>query len=407
MLLPSPTIVSMQPLYTLTLHTIAIEKTMGPLKGYKIVEFGSIGPTPYCAMLLADMGAQIVRIDRTEAVELGLKRNPGYEINRRNRPSIRLDVKAQEGREAALRLIASADALIEGFRPGVMERLGLGPDVCLAANPKLVYGRMTGWGQEGPLAQTVGHDINYIALAGALHYLGPKGGAPLPPLALVGDHGGGGLWLAFGMVCALLEARRSGLGQVVDGAIIDGVTSLLTPMHGRFEAGGIGNSRGENANDGSRPWYCAYETRDGKWISIGAIEGRFYAELLNKLGLDKEDLPKQHDAAGWPRLHSRFAEVFKQKTRDQWVALLEGTDVCFAPVLDLGELREHPHVRARGMFTEFEGVTHPVPGPRMSRTPPEIRSGPEIAGAHTESALAEWGFSPTEISALKKSGVIA
>ena len=228
----------------------------------------------------------------------------------------------------------------------------------------------------------------------------------LPPLALVGDQGGGGLWLAYGIVCALLEANRSGHGQVVDAAIIDGVSSMLTPMHGRFEAGSVGQTRGDNANDGSRPWYCAYETKDRKWVAVGAIESRFYAELLRKLGLDREDLPKQHDAAGWPRLHERFADVFRQKTRDEWMAIMEGSDACVAPVLDLGELRNHPHARARAMFQEFDGVTHPAPGPRMSRTAPEIQSGPAQTGADTEPALTDWGFTAAEISALKKSGAI-
>ena len=379
---------------------------MGPLKGFKIVEFAGIGPGPFCAMLLADMGAEVVRIDRTAAVELGLKRNPKYELNRRNRRSVGLDLKLKDGVDAAMRLIKGADALIEGFRPGVMERLGLGPDVCLAANPKLVYGRMTGWGQEGPLAQAAGHDINYIALAGALHYIGQKGQPPSPPLSLVGDHGGGGMYLAFGIVCALLEASRSRRGQVVDAAIIDGVTSLVTPMHGRHDAGDLGRVRGENASDGSRPWYTAYETKDGKWVSVGAIEGRFYAELLSKLGLDKETLPKQHDEAGWPRLRRRFAEIFSQKTRDEWAAIMEGSDACFAPVLDLGEVRDHPHIRARAMFTQVDGVTHPMPSPRLSRTAPEIQSGPALPGAHTEAVLADWGFSASEIAALKKSGAI-
>ncbi len=379
---------------------------MGPLKGYKVVEFAGLGPGPFCAMLLADMGADVVRIDRTAAVELGLTRNPKYELNRRNRRSVALNLKAKEGVDTAMRLIKNADALIEGFRPGVMERLGLGPDECLAANPKLVYGRMTGWGQDGPLSQAAGHDINYIALAGALHYIGQKGQQPSPPLSLLGDHGGGGIYLAFGMVCAMLEASRSGLGQVVDAAIIDGVTSLLTPYHGRHDAGDMGAVRGENSSDGSRPWYTCYETKEGKWVSVGAIESRFYAELLRRMGLDKEDLPKQHDKAGWPQLHNRFAEVFSQKTRDEWVAIMGDSDACFAPVLNLNELRDHPHIRARAMFTEIDGVPHPMPAPRMSRTPLEIRSGPVMAGEHTAVALEDWGFLKDEIASLKKSGAI-
>ena len=378
---------------------------MGPLRGFKVVEFGSIGPAPFTAMLLADMGAEIVRIDRNDPVELGVQRNPRYELNRRNRRSIGINLKCKEGVQLALDLIRQADALIEGFRPGVMERMGLGPAICSGINPRLVYGRMTGWGQDGPLAQTAGHDINYIALAGALNYIGIKGQRPSPPLSLLGDNGGGGVYLAFGIVCALLEAGKSGQGQVVDAAIIDGVTSLATPMHGREQAGGIG-ARGENASDGNVPWYSAYETSDHKWVTVGAIESRFYRELLVRLGLDKDDLPGQNDKAGWPALRLRFEEIFRQRTRDEWVKVFEGSDACFAPVLELAEVRQHPHAVARGMFKVVDGIEHPMPAPRFSRTIPEVASGPALAGEHTESVLLEWGVSDANIASLRTAGAI-
>lgn len=378
---------------------------MGPLQGFKVVEFGSIGPAPFTAMLLADMGAEIVRIDRNDPVELGVQRNPKYELNRRNRRSIGINLKCREGIELALGLIRQADALIEGFRPGVMERMGLGPEACFGVNPRLVYGRMTGWGQDGPLSQTAGHDINYIALAGALNYIGIKGQRPSPPLSMLGDNGGGGLYLAFGIVCALLESGKSGQGQVVDAAIIDGVTSLTTPMHGREQAGDFG-PRGENASDGNIPWYSAYETRDDKWVTVGAIESRFYRELLVRLGLDKENLPGQQDKAGWPVLRQRFEETFRQRTRDEWVKVFEDSDACFAPVLELAEVRQNPHAQARGMFKTMDGIDHPMPAPRFSRTVPEITSGPALAGEHTESVLLQWGFSGANVASLRTAGAI-
>ncbi len=378
---------------------------MGPLRGFKVIEFGSIGPAPFTAMLLADMGAEIARIDRNDPVELGVQRNPRYELNRRNRRSIGINLKCKEGVQLALDLIRQADALIEGFRPGVMERMGLGPQACSGINPRLVYGRMTGWGQDGPLAQTAGHDINYIALAGALNYIGIKGQRPSPPLSLLGDNGGGGVYLAFGIVCALLESGKSGQGQVVDAAIIDGVTSLATPMHGREQAGDFG-ARGENASDGNVPWYSAYETRDHKWVTVGAIESRFYRELLVRLGLDKENLPGQQDKAGWPALRHRFEEIFSQRTRDEWVKVFEGSDACFAPVLELAEVRQHPHAVARGMFKVVDGIEHPMPAPRFSRTIPEVASGPALAGEHTEIVLLDWGFSDADIASLRTAGAI-
>ena len=305
------------------------------------------------------------------------------------------------------RLIASADALVEGFRPGVMERLGLGPEACLAVNPKLVFGRMTGFGQEGPLARAAGHDINYIALTGALHSIGRKDGGPVPPLNLVGDFGGGAMYLAFGIVCALLEAQKSGKGQVVDAAIVDGAASLLTFAYGLMRAGLWKDERGENALDSGAPWYDVYETSDHKHISIGAIEGRFYQDLLRRLGLDGEDLPQQLERSGWPALRARLREVFLTKTRDEWSELLEGTDVCFAPVLALEEAPEHPHAVARGNYVTVAGIRQPGPAPRFSRTKPEVGCPPPEAGQHTEAALRDWGFSPAEIAELRAAAAIA
>ena len=380
---------------------------MGPLKGLRVLEFAGLGPAPFCAMLLADMGAEVVRIDRTQGIELGAALDPKFELNLRNRRSISLNLKSADGLAVARNLIARADALIEGFRPGVMERLGIGPADCHKSNPRLIYGRMTGWGQDGPLSQRAGHDINYIAMAGALNYLGSKGQPPAPPHALLGDLGGGGMYLAFGIVCALLEAKDSGIGQVVDAAIIDGVSSLLTSMHGRRTAGSLRDGRGENTADGSRPWYRAYETKDGKWVTISPIEGRFYQDLLGRLGLDKEALPPLHDPAGWPALERRFADTFRQKTQREWIDLLEATDACFAPVLTLPEVIQHPHAKARAMFTEFGGMIHPLPAPRFSRTVPEIHSAPAAPGTHTDDVLADSGYSADEIADLRRSGAVA
>ncbi len=379
---------------------------MGPLAGIKIVEMAGIGPGPFAAMLLADMGAEVIRIDRTEAVDLGLKSDHRLNLLHRSRRSAALDLKRPEGVETALRLIANADALIEGFRPGVMERLGLGPDICLKRNPKLVYGRMTGWGQEGPLAQAAGHDINYISLVGVLHSIGRVEGGPVPPLNLVGDFGGGALYLVVGVLAALIEAQRSGKGQVVDAAMVDGAASLMTPFFGLRAAGLWRDKRGDNFLDTGAPWYEVYETKDGGHVSIGAIEGRFYAELLQRLGIDPESLPPQNDRTGWPKIRARFAEVFRSKTRDEWRAVLEGSDGCFAPVLSLAEAATHPHNQARRTFVEVDGVVQPAPAPRFSRTPSAIQSGPAEPGRHTEAALKDWGFSSAEIAALKTAKAI-
>jgi alpha-methylacyl-CoA racemase len=377
---------------------------MGPLAGVKVVEVAGIGPGPFCAMLLADLGAEVLRIDRTAESGLGLPRDPRFDLLNRGRRSVALDLKKPAGVAAALRLIAGADALVEGFRPGVMERLGLGPEVCLARNPKLVYGRMTGWGQDGPLASAAGHDINYIALGGALHAIGRAGGAPVPPLNLVGDFGGGGVYLAFGIACALVEAGRSGKGQVVDAAMVDGVASLMTMFFGMRAQGLWTERRGENLLDSGAPWYDVYETADGKWVAIGSIEPKFYAELTRRLGLEGEKLPAQYDRKRWPELRQRFAAAFRSRSRDEWCAAMEGSDVCFAPVLSLDEVARHPHNAARRTFTEIDGITQPAPAPRFSRTPGAVRRPPPQPGEHTDAALADWGFTPDEIAALKAAG---
>jgi alpha-methylacyl-CoA racemase len=379
---------------------------MGPLKGIRIVEIAGVGPGPFCAMMLADMGAEVIRVDRIEPIELGVNKAPRYELLNRGRRSVAIDLKRPDGVDAVRRLVRRADGLIEGFRPGVMERLGLGPEPCLAANPRLVYGRVTGWGQDGPLASAAGHDINYIALAGALGAIGRAGEKPVPPLNLVGDFGGGGMLLAFGMVCALLETARSGKGQVVDAAMIDGAALLMMMIVG-LRAGGLwSDRRGENVLDGGAPWYDAYETADGGYVTIGAIEGRFYAQLLDRLGLAGEVLPTQHDRAGWPLLRERFAAVFRTRTRDEWCARLEGSDVCFAPVLMIGEAPQHPHHRARGAFVEIDGIVQPGPAPRFSRTAPDVPTGAPAPGADTDAVLRDWGFAQAEIARLRETGAI-
>ena len=383
---------------------------MGPLAGIKIVEFAGLGPGPYGAMLLADLGADVVRIDRSSNVGAmggGDPANPPADLLARGRRSVAVDLKHPDGVATVLDLVAGADALVEGFRPGVMERLGLGPDVCMARNPKLVYARMTGWGQEGPYASAAGHDINYIALAGALEPLGRAGEQPTPPINLIGDFGGGGMMLAFGVCAALVEAARSGEGQVIDAAMVDGAASLMT-MTWSFKHMGIwGPERGTNMLDTGAHFYDTYETSDGKYVSIGSIEPQFYAELLRLTGLADADLPKQMDKSQWPALKERFAEVFKGKTRDEWCALMEHSDVCFAPVLSLDEVAEHPHMVARGTFTEVAGLTQPAPAPRFSRTPGQIERPPSHAGQHTDEVLAEWGLSADRIAELRDTKAIA
>ncbi|MGK2872058.1 MAG: CaiB/BaiF CoA transferase family protein [Alphaproteobacteria bacterium] len=380
---------------------------MGPLAGVKIIELAGIGPGPMCAMLLADMGADIVRVDRTEDAKLGMGHNPKGELRNRSRPNIAVNLKTPEGVETVLRLIEQADGLIEGYRPGVMERLGLGPDVCLRRNPKLIFGRMTGWGQTGPLAQAAGHDINYISIVGALNAIGPKDGPPVVPLNLIGDFGGGGLYLAMGLLAGIIEARVSGKGQVIDCAMTEGAAGLMTMFYGMKAMGRWNDERGTNTVDGGAHYYTVYETRDGKYISVGSGEARFYALLLEKTGLDNvQDLPHQHDTAQWPAMKKRLQEIFLTKSRDEWCAIMEGSDVCFAPVLDYDESIRHPHNVAREAFVTVDGFTQPAPAPRFDRTKSEIRKPPSVAGEDTDVTLKAWGFSDSEIAALHKAGAV-
>jgi len=379
---------------------------MGPLAGIKVLELAGIGPGPMCAMLLADMGATVLRIERPGPRDLGIPRPLRYDLLLRGRRSVVVDLKAPAGKTLAWRLVERADALIEGFRPGVTERLGLGPDDCLARNPRLVYGRVTGWGQDGPLAQAAGHDINYIALVGALHAIGHRGGPPTPPLNLLADYAGGALYLAFGLVCGILEARRSGQGQVVDTAMVDGVASLMTAFHGMVAAGLATHERGANHTDTGAHFYNVYECADGRWISVAPIEGKFYAELLRRLDLDPASLPPQMDRERWPEAQARLAELFKTRSREEWCALLEGTDACFAPVLTTDEALTHPHNRARGTYVEIDGIVQPAPAPRFSRTRPDVPIPPQPTGPqHAEAALAPW-LDPAEIAALDIAGTI-
>ena len=373
---------------------------MGPLTGIKVVELAGIGPGPMCAMLLSDLGAEVLRVDRLAAVDLGIDRERQFNVLNRGRRSVAVDLKAPEGAEIVLRLVEQADALIEGFRPGVMEKLGLGPDVCLARNPRLVFGRMTGWGQDGPLATVAGHDINYIALTGALHSIGNVGGPPVPPLNLVGDFGGGALYLAFGLCAALLEAQRSGQGQVVDAAMTDGASSLMAAIYGLHGSGTWSNERGTNVLDTGAHFYGTYQCADGNYVSIGSIEGKFHDELVEKLGLTNQDLPGRMDGENWPAYRDKLADLFRGKTRAEWCAIMEGSDICFAPVLDLTEAPKHPHNVARQTFIEVDGVVQPAPAPRFSRTPGQVQSPPAARGEHTFAALADWGFSEEELDKL-------
>jgi alpha-methylacyl-CoA racemase len=380
---------------------------MGPLHGVKIIELAGIGPGPFAGMLLSDMGAEIICVDRANRVNPAAFDKPNREPLYRGRRSIGVDVKNPEGVETVLRLVEQADALFEGFRPGVMERNGLGPDVCLARNPKLVYARMTGWGQDGPMAQASGHDINYIALAGALAHFGREGSKPTPPINLVGDFGGGGLMMAFGIVCALLEARSSGKGQVIDAAMVDGSATLMAMMWGFREIGIWGDQFGTNLLDTGAPFYDTYETADGKFISLGSLEPQFYAELIQKLGLEGDDLPFQMDRDGWPVLREKFTALFKTKTRDEWDAILKGSDACYAPVLTMTEAANDEHIKARQTVIERGGVLQPAPAPRFSRTVAEITRNAPWPGQQTDEALADWGFAVDEIAKLRDSGAIA
>jgi len=366
----------------------------GPLTGLKVVEFAGIGPGPFCGMLLSDLGADVVRIDRK-----GGRGGAPSDVTARGRRSVALDLKTPAAIEACLKLMEGADAVFEGFRPGVMERLGLGPDVALKRNPKVVYGRMTGWGQTGPYANAAGHDMNYIAITGALHSIGTTD-KPVPPLNLVGDFGGGALYLAFGLLAGVIQARETGKGQVIDCAMSDGAASLMAMFYG-FKASGMWQGgRRNNMLDGGAHFYDTYQCSDGKWISLGSIEPQFYALLLEKTGIDDPEFQKQMDRAAWPNLHDKLAAVIETKTRDEWCAIMDATDVCFAPVLDLDEAPKHAHNAARQTFVEVAGVVQPAPAPRFSATPGAIQGPPPAVGAHDREALADWGFSPAEIDAL-------
>lgn len=379
----------------------------GPLTGIRVIELAGIGPGPMCAMLLADLGADVIRIDRPVQAGLGVPRRAReFDVLNRGRRSLAVDLKSPDGVETVLRMVAEADALIEGFRPGVTERLGLGPEDCAARNPKLVYGRMTGWGQDGPLASAAGHDINYIALTGALAAIGNTDGPPVPPLNLVGDYGGGALYLAFGVCAALLEAKNSGQGQVVDAAMVDGAASLLSSVFGLYASGAWELDRGTNILDSGSYFYGTYQCSDGEWISIAPIEGKFHAELLQRLGIDPADIPDQHDRTRWPELKQRMAEIFAAKSRDAWCEELEGTDVCFAPVLTMEEAKEHEHIKARGTLIEVEGVTQPAPAPRFSRTPGKVHRPVPGPGEHSREVLADWGWDAADIDRLVDSGAI-
>jgi alpha-methylacyl-CoA racemase len=382
---------------------------MGPLAGVRVVEIAGIGPGPFAAMMLADMGADVVRVDRAGNVWGGDPATPPKDIMNRGRRSIGVDLKNPEGVETVLALVEKADALIEGFRPGVTERLGIGPDACLARNPRLVYGRMTGWGQDGPMAQMAGHDMNYIAIAGALGAIGRPDERPQPPLNLVGDFGGGGMLLAFGIVCGVVEARTSGEGQVVDAAMVDGTAVLTTFMHGMMAMGGWKDERGVNILDTGAHYYEVYECADGKFLSVGAIEPQFYAELLEKTGLaDDAEFLQQNDKAQWPHLKERLAGVIATKTRDEWAAIFDGSDACVAPILSLGEAPAHPHNVARTTFLERDGIVQPAPAPRFSRTAAEIQRPPAHAGQHTDEVLVEWGVVDADRAAeLRAAGAIA
>jgi alpha-methylacyl-CoA racemase len=380
---------------------------MGPLAGITVVEIAGIGPGPFCGMMLADLGADVIRVDRAGSVQGGDPERPPADLLARGRRSVGVDLKSPDGVEVVLSLVERADALFEGFRPGVAERLGIGPDECLARNPRLVYGRMTGWGQDGPYASTAGHDINYISLAGALDPIGRRGEAPVPPLNLVGDFGGGGLLLAFGLLAGLLEAKASGRGQVIDAAMVDGAAALMTMTHSLRAMGIWNDERGTNMLDTGAHFYDVYETADGRYVSIGSIEPQFYAELLRLTGLEGEELPFQHDRAKWPEMKERLAAIFRTRTRDEWCALMEGTDVCFAPVLAIPEAVEHPHNVARGTFVEVAGIPQPGPAPRFSRTGAEISSPPAHPGQHTDEVLAEAGFDADRIAKLREAGAIA
>ena len=375
---------------------------MGPLAGIKVVEMAAIGPVPFCAMMLSDMGAEVIRIDRLSQKGSGHRANVLF----RGRKSIAVDLKNQQGVETALKLIDKSDVVIEGFRPGVMERLGLGPETCLKQNPRLVYGRMTGWGQHGELSQAAGHDINYISLAGALGSMGYPDRPPTPPLNLIGDFGGGAMYLLSGVLAALLERHSSGNGQIIDAAMTDGTASLLSGFYGMMAMGMWTTDRYKNRLDGGAFYYGSYECKDGKHISLGSLEPQFYALLLEKCEITDESFKEQLDQEAWPLKRQKLEAIFKTKTRGQWCELLEGTDVCFAPVLDLGEAPNHPHNKDRNTFVDFEGVTQPAPAPRFSRTQGNIQSSASLIGENSEEILEKWGFTNNQINSLRENGTI-
>ncbi|HLL20464.1 MAG TPA: CaiB/BaiF CoA-transferase family protein [Rubrivivax sp.] len=378
--------------------------TSGPLQGLRVVELASIGPGPMCCMLLADLGADVIRVDRLEASGLGLPMAPRFDVTARSRRSVALDLKAAAGQDTALRLIERADVLIEGFRPGVTEKLGLGPAACHSRNPALVYGRMTGFGQTGPLAQAAGHDLNYIALSGVLNAIGSAGGPPVAPLNLVGDYGGGALYLAFGVVAALWERQRSGRGQVVDAAMVDGAGSLAAIFYGLHASGKWALQRGANLLDGGAPFYDTYQTADGRYVSLAPLEPKFFAQLVSALALDPSFIAGQYDRALWPHMRKAIARAVRRRTRDEWCTLLEGSDACFAPVLSFDEAPRHAQATSRGSFVSVGGVIQPAPAPRFDRTPAGQPRPAPAEGEDTHAVLLEAGFSEAEVAALVGSG---
>jgi alpha-methylacyl-CoA racemase len=379
----------------------------GPLHRRRLIELAGIGPAPFAAMLLADMGADVLRIERPTAGGDADDQSARRDILNRNRRSVAIDLKQPRGRDTVLTLVEHAEALIEGFRPGVAERLGVGPEQCLARNPRLVYGRMTGWGQDGPLAHSAGHDIDYIAIAGALHAIGPSGGPPVPPINLLGDFGGGGMLLAFGVVCGMLAADGDGTGQVIDAAMTDGTALLLSMCHSFMAQGRWRQKRGSNLLDGGAPFYSVYETADGRHMAVGALEPQFFAELLARLELDPQKLAGQFDIERWPELRAALAAVFRSRTQEQWTQLFEGTDACVAPVLSMTEAPLHPHNRSRGTFVDHNGTMQVAPAPRFSRTPGSLARPPALPGEHTREALVEWGLPASEVEDLIISGAVA
>ena len=378
----------------------------GPLNGLRVIELGAIGPAPFAGGLLADLGADVVRIDRQAPKEASSNPSPQFDFYNRNKRSLALDLKHSDAIKTVLRMVRQSDVLLEGFRPGVTERLGLGPQACMDSNPLLVYGRMTGWGQSGPLAQEAGHDINYLALTGALYSIGIAGQPPSPPLNLVADLGGGAMYLAMGVLAATIEAQRSGQGQIVDAAMIDGVVHLMSAFQAFRQCGTWTSERGENIVDGGAHFYGTYKTQDGKYIALGAIEPHFYAALIQVLGLDHSLLPDQNDRKTWPKMRTQFATIFLTKTRDEWVQIMAGREACFSPVLSIDEAPQHPQMQQRDVFQKFDGVLHPSPAPRFSKTPGALRRPAPAPGQHSEEVLAEWGLTADEINSLQEVGAM-